>query len=94
MANTNLNIRVDSEVKAQAQTLFANLGLDMSTAVNLFLRQAIMRQEIPFALQAHTPNAETLAAIQEVEQLKKAPNKRTYHSFEEILSELDEDDDE
>ena len=50
MANTSMNIRMDSDVKRQAQELFAQFGLDMTTAVNMFLRQSIRQQGIPFAL--------------------------------------------
>ncbi len=65
MAKTNLSIRVDSELKAEAQVLFAKLGLDISTAVNLFLRQAVLRQEIPFRIQMHTPDAEPIFATRQ-----------------------------
>ena len=51
MSNTSMNIRMDGEVKRQAQELFAQFGLDMTTAVNMFLRQSIRQQGIPFALQ-------------------------------------------
>lgn len=50
MATASMNIRIDKEVKHQAQKLFADLGLDMTTAVNLFLRQAIIHNGIPFEL--------------------------------------------
>ena len=49
-ANANINIRVDSDVKNRAQAVFANLGLDMTAAVNIFLRQAIRKNGIPFEL--------------------------------------------
>jgi DNA-damage-inducible protein J len=45
-----MNIRMDSEVKKQAQELFAEIGLDMTTAVNMFLRQSIRQRGIPFTL--------------------------------------------
>ena len=48
MAQTNLNIRVDEDIKKQADTLFAGLGMNMSTAVNIFLRQALRRGGVPF----------------------------------------------
>ncbi len=48
MANSNINIRIDSEVKAEAQALFSKLGMDLSTAVNIFIRQAIDFGGIPF----------------------------------------------
>ena len=51
MSNTSMNIRMDREVKRQAQELFAQFGLDMTTAVNMFLRQSIRQRGIPFALQ-------------------------------------------
>ena len=49
-ANANINIRVDGDVKNRAQEVFATLGLDMTSAVNIFLRQAIRRNGIPFEL--------------------------------------------
>ena len=51
MSNASMNIRMDSEIKKQAQELFAQFGLDMTTAVNMFLRQSIRQRGIPFALQ-------------------------------------------
>ena len=51
MSNTSMNIRMDGEVKRQAQELFAQFGLDMTTAVNMFLRQSIRQRGIPFVLQ-------------------------------------------
>jgi DNA-damage-inducible protein J len=56
-ANTNINIRVDSDIKNQAQSIFAALGLDMTSAVNIFLRQAIRKNGIPFELVADKPAA-------------------------------------
>ncbi|EOB24948.1 addiction module antitoxin, RelB/DinJ family [Streptococcus pneumoniae 357] len=48
MSKTSMSIRLDSEVKEQAQQVFSNLGMDMTTAVNIFLRQAIQYQGLPF----------------------------------------------
>ena len=50
MPTSNINIRVDSEIKSQAQDVFTSLGLDMSTAINIFLRQAIRQRGLPFAV--------------------------------------------
>ena len=50
MADTNINIRIDSEIKAKAQDILASLGLDMTTAINIFLRQAIRQEGIPFTI--------------------------------------------
>jgi DNA-damage-inducible protein J len=58
MSLTNINIRTDSEIKARAQEIFAALGLDMTTAVNLFLRQTVRMNDIPFILTTREPQAE------------------------------------
>jgi len=55
MASSSMNIRMDSEIKSQAQALFAQFGLDMTTAVNLFLRQALSERAIPFRIAAPDP---------------------------------------
>ncbi|MBS3985019.1 MAG: type II toxin-antitoxin system RelB/DinJ family antitoxin [Selenomonadales bacterium] len=53
--STNINIRVDSDVKNKAQDVFSALGLDMTSAINIFLRQAIRKNGIPFELVAEKP---------------------------------------
>lgn len=63
---TNINIRVDSKVKQKAETIFNELGLNMSTALNMFLRYSIRYGGIPFDLRLEIPNKETLSAIDEV----------------------------
>ena len=50
MAATNINIRTDSELKAKAQVILSDLGLDMSTAINVFLNQIVYQQAIPFEI--------------------------------------------
>ena len=66
MSATNLNIRTDKDVKEQAEQLFAELGLNMTTAINLFLRTAIRKHGIPFDLYLDVPNE---ATIEDVENL-------------------------
>ncbi|MGI6248086.1 MAG: type II toxin-antitoxin system RelB/DinJ family antitoxin [Acutalibacteraceae bacterium] len=66
MANQkNLNIRTDADVKAAAEQLFEKLGLNMSTAVNIFLRQAIRQGGLPFEVKLDVPNEVTPTAIAE-----------------------------
>ena len=60
MSATSMNIRMDSEVKEQAERLFAQFGLNLTTAVNMFLRQAVREQAIPFALKLETPDTGTI----------------------------------
>jgi len=50
MATVNINIRTDETVKQAAQSLFESLGMDMTTAVNIFLRQAISKNTLPFEI--------------------------------------------
>ncbi len=62
---TNINIKTDSALKLQAEKLFSELGLNMSTALNIFLRQAVRENRIPFEITKNTPNAETVKAMQD-----------------------------
>ena len=63
MKNVNVTFRVDDELKKQADALFAELGMNLSTAFNIFLRQSVREQQIPFAVSKNVPNAVTLAAM-------------------------------
>ena len=54
MTTTNINIRVDNEIKKEAQDVFSAMGLDMTTAINVFLRQVIRQRSIPFTVTAGT----------------------------------------
>jgi DNA-damage-inducible protein J len=65
MATTNLNIRTDKEVKAAAEKIFDELGINMTTAINIFLRQTVRTNGIPFELRLDVPNAVTAQAINE-----------------------------
>jgi len=58
MSTTNITIQTDSEIKAKAQEIFAILGLDMTSAVNLFLRQTVHRNDLPFGLTTQEPQPE------------------------------------
>ena len=59
MATTNINIRTDSELKAKSQSVLRDLGLDMSTAINVFLNQVVYRQAIPFEIAKPSSKAKT-----------------------------------
>lgn len=67
MAKISTNISIDADTKKKAQELLADLGLDLSTAVNIFLRQMIRENAIPFVISADVPNSKTLAAIESAE---------------------------
>jgi DNA-damage-inducible protein J len=89
MATTNLNIRIDADLKKQAEDIFNELGLNMSTALTVFLRQTVRSNGIPFDMKLDTPNAETLAAIEEVERMKKDPSTgKGYTDVDQMMKEL------
>ena len=89
MATTNINVRVDSALKLEAEALFDDLGLNMSSAINMFLRSAINYNGIPFEIKRPTTNAVTKAALDEYEEMKKNPDKyKRYESFDDILDEV------
>ncbi len=91
MGTTNVTIRMDEELKKQAEELFADLGMNMTTAIVTFTKQAVREQAIPFTISRNVPNAETKQAIDEIQELKKNPNKQTYSSFEDLLKEVKDD---
>ena len=88
MPKTSMNIRMDSEIKHEAKKLFAEFGLDMTTAVNLFLRQSIREHRIPFEIRLEVSNQETISAIQEAEELLNDPKTKRFSSTEELFKEL------
>ncbi|GHV03687.1 addiction module antitoxin RelB [Campylobacterota bacterium] len=84
---TTISIRIDDDIKQEAQELFAKLGMDMSTAVNVFIRQALRCGGIPFKIRV--PNADTLAAIAEVREMQAHPeNYKTYASADELMRDV------
>jgi DNA-damage-inducible protein J len=74
MAKVSTNISMDADVKKEAQKLFSEFGLDLTTAVNIFLRQSIREQRIPFEITMNVPNAETVKALEEVKEMEKHPS--------------------
>lgn len=90
METTNLNIRTDKEVKAAAERIFDELGLNMTTAVNIFLRQTIRENGIPFELRLNTPNAVTAAAIEEGRKLAYDKTAKGYTSMADLKAALAE----
>lgn len=88
MATSPTQIRIDSTVKADANELFNELGIDMSTAVNMFLRQCILHSGLPFKVEVPRFNAETLAAMEEARRISRDPNTPSYSSMEDLKKAL------
>lgn len=89
MESTNLNIRTDKEVKTQAEKLFDALGLNMTTAINIFLRQAIRENGIPFEVKLNVPNEITAAAIREGRTIACDPAATGYRNMADLKAALD-----
>ncbi|MBQ3692318.1 MAG: type II toxin-antitoxin system RelB/DinJ family antitoxin [Clostridia bacterium] len=89
METTNLNIRTDKAVKEQAEAIFVELGMSMTTAINLFLRSAIRENGIPFSLKLDVPNAATLAAIEEGNHIASDPTVKGYTNIDDLKKALD-----
>ncbi len=85
---TNLSIRMDKDLKEQAEQLFSELGMNMTTAFNIFVRQAVRQRKIPFEISLNVPNAETIAALEEANKISRDPNAKRYSSFEELVAEV------
>lgn len=87
-ASTNISIRMDSELKAQADALFAEMGMNISTAFNIFVRQAIREGRIPFEISINQPNKETIKALLEAESIVHDPSVKGYNDLDELFKDL------
>lgn len=89
MATTNLNIRTDKAVKDQAEEIFNELGINMTTAINIFLRTTIREHGIPFELKLDVPNTATADAIEEGRNLLNDSSAPRYKTIDELKSALE-----
>lgn len=89
MSTVNMSIRTDAALKKQAEAMLSDMGLNMTTAINLYLRQVVRQGRIPFEIATDLPNAETLKAMQEVEKMKAAPSfGKTYDNVDDMMKDL------
>ena len=88
MATTNISIRMETDLKTKADELFAELGMNLSTAFNIFVRQALREGGIPFNITVNTPNKETVAAMLEAERIAKDPSVKGYTDMDELFEAL------
>ena len=86
--STNISIRMDSDVKTQADELFSELGMNLTTAFNIFVRQALREGRIPFEISINQPNRETIAAMLEAERIAKDPSVKGYTNMDELFADL------
>ncbi len=90
MAGTtkNISIRMDADLKTQADAFFAELGMNLSTAFNIFVRQSLREGRIPFDISLGKPNKETVAAMLEAEWIAKDPSVKGYTDLDELFVDL------
>ena len=89
MANTtNFSIRMDSDLKKQCEALYKELGMNLTTAINVFLRQSLHAGGFPFEVRLKQPNKETISAMLEAEQIAHDPGAKRHSDAEEALREL------
>ena len=91
MANTtNFSVRMDSDIKKQCEALYGELGVNLTTAINVFLRQSLRVGGFPFDVRVEQLNEETIAAMWEAKRLSRDPSVKRYSNIEDALRELKE----
>ncbi len=85
---TNLTIRMDSSLKKEADALFSDLGMNLSTAFNVFVRQALRVQGLPFEISREVPNQETQEAMREAEKIARDPQEIGFTDLSALLQDL------
>ena len=89
MATTPTQIRIDETTKKQAVELLEGLGLNLSDAVNMFLRQVVLRGGIPFEVKYPDYKPEVIEAMEEAKRISRDQNVKGYTDIEELFEELD-----
>ena len=87
-STTNFSVRMDSDIKKQCETLYGELGMTLTTAINVFLRQSLRVGGFPFEVKLEQPNKETIAAMLEAERIARDPRVKQHPDVEEALREL------
>lgn len=85
----NVNVRINNDIKTNAENVFKRLGITPTTAITLFYNQVIRTNSIPFELKADVPNDATKKAINELDDMKKNPDKyKSYKKVDELMEAL------
>lgn len=90
MATVPTQVRIDETLKKQSVELFSQLGIDMSSAVNMFLKQCVMRGGLPFEVAVPRFKQEVIESMDEAKRLSRDPEAKRYASFSDALKDLDE----
>lgn len=85
---TNFSVRMDSDIKKECEALYGELGINLTTAINVFLRQSLRAGGFPFDVRLEQPNKETIVALLDAERISRDPSVKRYSDVEEALKEL------
>lgn len=88
MQTANINIRTDSNLKKKADALYNKLGLTMSTAINMFLKESVRTKSLPLSLKLDEPNEETIKAIEEGKEIIKNKKIKGYNNIKDLRKAL------
>ena len=89
---TSISISMDSDIIAQADALFGEFGMNLTTAFNIFIRQALREGRIPFEITLNQPNEETINAMLEAEWIAHDPSVKGYTNLNEFFADLKNED--
>ena len=89
MATVPTQIRIDEELKKQAMELFGQLGTDISSATNMFLRQCVLRGGLSFNVELPRYKPEVIEAMEEAKKISRDPDTKKYNSFSEALKDME-----
>ncbi|MDY6351467.1 MAG: type II toxin-antitoxin system RelB/DinJ family antitoxin [Lachnospiraceae bacterium] len=87
---TNFSVRMDRDIKKKCEAMYGELGINLTTAINVFLRQSLRVGGFPFDVRLEQPNKETMAAMLEAEHIARDPSVKRYSDVEETLKALKE----
>lgn len=89
-ATTNFSVPMDSDIKKKCEAMYGELGINLTTAINVFLRQSLRVGGFPFDVRIEQPNKDTIEAMLEAERILKDSSVKRYSDVEEALKELKE----
>ena len=88
----SLNIRLDADIKKNAESVYSHYGLSLAEAVTVFIHHSCNVGGLPFDLRPLRPNAETLEAMAEAMRISRDPSVKGYRNMDELFRELDADE--
>ncbi len=88
MATVPTQVRIDENLKKQATDLFSQLGMDMSSAMNIFLKQCVLRGGLPFKIEIPQYKPEVIEAMEEAKKISKDSDVKGYTDMDKMFEEL------